>query len=100
MYSTAILLIYLCIVLVMSLAAIVLYGKDKKMSKGGTEVRIKEKTLLSVAVYGGALGAFIGRLMFHHKTNKIYFSITILTSLLLQAAVLVLLMLNAGGILA
>lgn len=94
-----ILIVYLVILAVMSLAAIFLYQKDKKMAGGGTEVRIKEKTLLAAAAYGGAIGAFAARLMFRHKTNKVYFSIVIWCSLVLQLAALVILILNAGGVL-
>jgi len=93
-----VLIVYAAILVVMSLAAIALYGKDKKMSAGGTEVRIKEKTLLAIAAYGGAVGAFAARLMFRHKTNKVYFSIVIYLSLVLQLAALVILALNAGGV--
>lgn len=74
-----------------SLVAFMMYGKDKKMSKNGTEVRIKEKTLLSLAAFGGSIGAFLGRLVFRHKTDKGYFSFVIYWSLLVQLAVLALL---------
>ena len=81
-------LVYLAYLLIMSFAAIILYHKDKKMAeKNGNEVRIKEKTLLSVACIGGAIGSLIGRIMFHHKTNKAYFSFIIYLSLILQVGV-------------
>ena len=84
-----ILIIYIACLVLFSLITFALYGKDKKMSKKGTEVRIKEKVLLGFAAFGGALGAFLGRLAFRHKTDKIYFSIVIYFSLILQALVLV-----------
>jgi len=84
-------LAYIGFIVLMSLIAFFTYIKDKKMAeKNGNEVRIKEKTLLGMAAFGGALGAFFGRIVAHHKTNKGYFSFTIYVSLLLQAGLLVL----------
>ncbi len=83
-----ILLSYCGYLVLMSLFALMLYGKDKRMAKKNTEVRVKEKTLLWVVCFGGAIGGFIGRILFHHKTNKSYFSFTIYLSLLLQLAIL------------
>lgn len=83
-YEIFVLILYLVVLLVMSLLALFLYKKDKDMSKGNTEVRIKEKTLLGVAYLGGGIGALIGRILFRHKTNKLYFSIVILLSTILQ----------------
>lgn len=82
---------YIIFLVLFSLIAFLMYGKDKKMSKNGTEVRVKEKTLLSLAAFGGAIGAFAGRLVFRHKTDKGYFSLVIYFSLLIQIAVLALL---------
>ena len=67
-------LIYIGIIALSSLITFFLFGKDKKMAKanGGPE-RIKEKTLLSMCSLGGAIGGFIGRIIFHHKTEKKYF---------------------------
>lgn len=70
--------------LLASLVAFILFGKDKKMSGNGTEVRVKEKTLLEWTAFGGAVGAFVGRLVFRHKTRKLYFTVVILASLVLQ----------------
>lgn len=98
-YNQILLVVYAVYLVIFSLIAFFTYGKDKKMAKNGTEVRIKEKTLLGLSIFGGGIGAFMGRLFFHHKTNKVYFSITIYLSLLTQIAVLVLMVLTAGGIL-
>lgn len=81
------LLAYGAYLVFMSLVAIVLYGKDKSNAQGG-KGRIKEKTLLWVVCLGGAFGGSLGRILFHHKTNKIYFSIVITLSLFLQIALL------------
>ena len=96
-----ILLAYVGYLVLMSLVTFFLYGKDKKMAqKNNSAVRIKEKTLLSAVCLGGAVGGFLGRIIFHHKTDKIYFSFIIYLSLLLQAAalgILVLLYFKFGG---
>ena len=88
-YEQIIFIVYAGLLVLNSFIAFCLFGKDKKMAqKNGNEVRIKEKTLLGITAFLGAIGAFIGRLVFHHKTEKSYFSITIIFSLLLQVAVL------------
>lgn len=98
-YNQILLCVYVVYLLVFSVIAFATYGKDKKMAKNGTEVRVKEKTLLGLSIFGGGIGALLGRLFFHHKTNKVYFSIVIYFSLLTQIAVLVLMILTVGGIL-
>ena len=73
----------------LSIITLFLFFKDKNMAKnGGGAVRIKEKTLLGFTALGGAIGAFFGRIFAHHKTDKVYFSMVIYFSLLLEAAVL------------
>lgn len=96
-----ILIIYGAILAFMSFVAICLYAKDKSMAKkSGGPNRIQEKVLLGISVFGGAVGAFIGRILFHHKTDKLYFSITIYFSLVLEALTLAfLLWANFGGVL-
>lgn len=53
---------------VMSLAGFLLMGVDKFLAKLDKR-RISEKTLLSVAALGGALGSWIAMLLFRHKTK-------------------------------
>ena len=90
MTNNMILLIaYVSLIVFMSLIAIVAYASDKRKAIKGKE-RTKEKTLLFFAVFFGALGSLIGRILAHHKTDKIYFSIIIWFSLLLQALTLLL----------
>lgn len=88
-YNQIIFIAYICYLAFMSLITFFLFIKDKKMAtKNSGPNRIKEKTLLGAVALGGALGGFIGRIIAHHKTNKLYFSFTIYLSLLLQAGVL------------
>lgn len=58
---------------VMSLLGFVLMGVDKLLAKLDKR-RIPEKTLLSVAAIGGALGAWVAMLLFRHKTKHKAFS--------------------------
>lgn len=78
-------LVYSCYLIIFSLITFIVFGKDKKMAEHNYRAkRIKEKTLLGLVCFGGAIGGFLGRIFFHHKTNKIYFSLSIYFSLLLQ----------------
>lgn len=58
------LLLYLAAVNVL---AFMLYGVDKFKARQG-RWSISEATLLLTAVLGGALGAWVGMLLWHHKT--------------------------------
>ena len=89
-----ILLVYIALTIVFSLAAIVLFSKDKKLAVQGKE-RIKEKTLLFLDVFFGSIGALVGRLIARHKTDKKYFSLVIYFSLLMQIVTAVVLIVLA-----
>ena len=52
--------------------AFILYGIDKWNAKRGAR-RISEFTLIAIAIIGGAIGAFIGMYLWHHKTRKLKF---------------------------
>jgi uncharacterized membrane protein YsdA (DUF1294 family) len=85
-----VLTIYVAILITFSLISFFLYGRDKKMASRGNNVRIKERTLLFFTSFGGSFGAFLGRIIFRHKTDKKYFSLVIYISLLLQLGALAL----------
>lgn len=55
--------------ILVNLAAFILYGYDKSCAKKNKR-RIPEKTLLFWAWIGGSVGAFLGMRIFHHKTLK------------------------------
>ena len=74
--------------LLMSVIAFATFIRDKRLAVKGA-IRVKEKTLLAMAALFGAPGALLGRIAAHHKTEKAYFSIVIVFSLILQAALLV-----------
>ncbi len=51
---------------------------DKKLAKSGkNNYRIPEKTLFSIAMYGGAFFLLLSMLIFRHKTNKFKFIVGI-----------------------
>ena len=74
-----ILAIYL---IVLNIAAFAAYGIDKYKAKNN-KWRISESFLIFLAVSGGSLGAFIGMLVWHHKTRKAKFRIVPFLSVLL-----------------
>mgnify|MGYP002519445091 CR=1 FL=1 len=78
------------LIVLMSLISFGLFLHDKKLALN-QKIRVKEKTLLAFTVLNGAIGSLIGRVVAHHKTNKIYFSITIDFAFVCQIAVLILL---------
>ncbi len=87
---------YVALLFLMSIITFGIFGKDKKIAvKQNGQMRIKEKTLLALTVLNGAFGAFVGRKVHHHKTDKVYFSITIYLSMLCQLLVAVVLALLA-----
>ena len=88
------LIIYLGLTVLFSFIALVAYFRDKKLAVKGKE-RTKEKTLLFLAVFFGSVGAFLGRILAHHKTDKKYFSMVIYFSMLMQAATIVALVVMA-----
>ena len=60
--------------IVINIAAWLMYGLDKWKAKSGAW-RIPERTLLLTALAGGSVGALAGMLLFHHKTRKPKFMI-------------------------
>ena len=79
------LLVYYLILV--NLAAFILYGADKSYAKKGAR-RIPERTLLLWAWIGGSIGAFLGMKVFHHKTLKPKFAITVPVLLVLEIAII------------
>ena len=66
-----------------NLAAFILYGADKARAKRGAR-RIPERNLLFWAWIGGSLGSLLGMRIFHHKTLKPRFFITVPALLVAQ----------------
>lgn len=74
-------------VLCMSLAALALFAADKSKAKRQRR-RIPERTLLWVAFLGGAPGAWIGMILFRHKTRHARFNVLVPLALLLWIGIL------------
>ena len=70
---------------IMNILAFITYGIDKARARKG-QWRISEAMLILLAFFGGALGASLGMLIFHHKTRKRKFFITVPLLLALQTA--------------
>ena len=79
-------LIYLAAVNVL---ALLLYGLDKFLAKREGARRIRERTLLLVAAFGGSIGAIAGMKLFRHKTLHKKFRYGLPAILALQLALLV-----------
>lgn len=63
-------------IIVINAAAFIAFGLDKwKAKRGGW--RIREATLLGLALVGGAAGGLLGMYVFRHKTRKWYFRYTL-----------------------
>lgn len=69
--------------ILVNLLAIVLFGYDKHCARRH-KWRIPEKTLITSAVIGGSVGAYVGMITFRHKTNHKLFQICIPTLLIAQ----------------
>ena len=65
----------------------IIYGIDKYKSIKH-QYRISEKTLIILPILGGSFGAFIGMIIFHHKTKKKKFIILIPVIMLLWVYIL------------
>lgn len=68
-----------------SALAFLMYGMDKFKAVHGYW-RTRESYLLAVGFFGGAAGALLAMIVFHHKTRHGYFWVINLTGLVLQAA--------------
>ena len=70
-----------------NLAAFTTFGVDKRLAEAGDR-RISESTLLTLAFWGGTLGAYAGRQYFRHKTRKKPFSDQLFTIAVVQVMAL------------
>ena len=73
-------------------AAFAMMGSDKKRACTRGARRIPERRLFLSALLGGSIGAMLGMLVFHHKTEKWYFALGMPLILLAQAALLFLIL--------
>lgn len=76
-------IVYLCVI---NLFTFAIYGIDKWKAKHN-KWRIREATLLGLAVIGGSIGAFAGMYVFRHKTRHRYFVVGIPVIFIIQVIV-------------
>ena len=69
----------------LNFAAFAAFGLDKSFAERG-QWRIRESTLLLLALVGGTPGAYAGRAAFRHKTRKQPFSTQLAAIAVLQLA--------------
>jgi len=69
-------MLFVYYLIIINIVAFIIYGIDKKKAEN-YKYRIPESRLILVAVLGGVYGAGLGMLVFHHKTRKPKFYITI-----------------------
>ena len=82
---------YLIVCGVASLLAFMLFAVDKAGAADGRS-RVPEIVLLTLSALGGGVGAMLGRVLLHHKSNKgrkPHFAVVLPVSALLQVALLV-----------
>ena len=76
-----------CVLAIFNLFTFLLYGIDKRKAVHH-KWRIPERVLILCAFLGGAAGALLGMLLFHHKTRKWKFRILVPLALLLWCLIL------------
>lgn len=69
--------------ILINIVAFALYGVDKFKAQSKLW-RIPERTLIAIAFLGGAIGALIGMKIFHHKTRKKKFTVSVPVALILH----------------
>ena len=82
-------LVFLLVLLCINIVAFLAFRVDKRRAQRG-EWRISEAALLSLAFFGGGLGAFLGMWFFHHKTRKWKFRILVPAFLFMQILLILL----------
>ncbi len=73
---------------VVNVLSFLIYGLDKLKAKYH-KWRISEKTLLLLAILGGAYGSYFAMILFHHKTRKPLFKFGVPLILILETILLV-----------
>lgn len=73
------------IILCINAVSFIMYGIDKYKARKG-KWRISEATLLTMAVAGGSVGAWLGMKVWHHKTMHKKFKYGVPVILFMQIA--------------
>ncbi len=67
----------------MNIITLAVYGVDKRSAQAGKR-RVSESLLIAFSACFGAVGAFIGMKVFHHKTRKPKFRILVPVFMMIQ----------------
>lgn len=70
-----------------NIVTVAIYGWDKYQARHGG-FRVPERTLHGLSVVGGSPGAYVGQVLFRHKTSKRSFIVVYCLIVAVQAAVL------------
>lgn len=92
----AAIVIALCVLAAINAISFCLFWYDKHAARAGWR-RIRERTLLQSALFGGSIGAMTGRRVFRHKTRKEPFRSRLLLIVVLQMIVVATCAILAGG---
>ena len=74
---------------IINIMAFCFYGMDKRYARRG-RWRISENTLLSIAFFGGSVGALLGMQIFHHKTRHWKFRVLVPVFLIMHVVMIIL----------
>lgn len=89
--------ILLTVYAAINLAALLVMGRDKQLSRrGGDADRTPEGLMFFLGSAGGALGVYAGMHLFRHKTRKWYFQLGIPLLIIQNAALVYVLWLFIG----
>ena len=72
---------------IINVATFLTYGLDKWKAKR-SKWRIREAALLMLAVLGGSIGAWLGMIVWHHKTQHKKFKVGIPAIIIVQAIII------------
>jgi len=79
--------IILILLFTINLITFIVYGIDKLRAKKGMW-RISEATLLTLAAFGGSIGAWLGMIFWHHKTLHKKFKYGVPAIIIIQIALI------------
>jgi uncharacterized membrane protein YsdA (DUF1294 family) len=71
----------------LNLATMLCYGYDKLLARAGMR-RVPELALHVLSICGGTPGAFVGQILFHHKTRDLRFRLMFMAITAIQGIVL------------
>lgn len=71
-------------IIIMSIIAFLVMGYDKSQAKKHKQ-RVSERTLWTLAIVGGGIGAYLGMQFFRHKTKHTNFRVGFLMLMIMYA---------------